>query len=104
MLILNLDGSVKQVLHTPAGNEFDFAEANAYYTENRDKKAIQHDYDSLPAKTVKKHNIRAGVFSCTDVTYLAGRLYVVTGYCPGDFVLTAEEVDGEWRWGREMRR
>jgi len=33
------------------------------------------------------------------VTYLNGRLYVVTGYCPGDFVLTAEERDGTWQWG-----
>jgi hypothetical protein len=33
------------------------------------------------------------------VTYLDGKLYVVTGYCPGDFVLTAEEANGQWRWG-----
>lgn len=99
VLILTLHGEVKQVLETPTGNEFDFAEANQYYTDHRAIKMVPHDYDSLPEKVVKKHNIQAGVFSCTDVTYLDGKLYVVTGYCPGDFVLTAEERDGKWSWG-----
>ena len=38
-------------------------------------------------------------FACTDVTYLDGRLYVVTGYCDGDFVLCASEEAGSWEWG-----
>ena len=32
-------------------------------------------------------------------TYLDGKLFVVTGYCPGDFVLTLEERGGKWAWG-----
>lgn len=39
------------------------------------------------------------IFSATDVTYLDGKLFVVTGYCPGDFVLTLEESGGKWAWG-----
>lgn len=39
------------------------------------------------------------IFSCTDVTYHNNTLFVVTGYCAGDFVLTAVEEGGEWKWG-----
>ena len=41
-------------------------------------------------------------FAVTDVTYCEEneRLYVVTGYCDGDFVLTASQgADGKWAWG-----
>ena len=33
------------------------------------------------------------------MTYLDGKLYVVTGYCDGDFVLTLTEEGGQWSWG-----
>jgi len=41
-------------------------------------------------------------FAVTDVTYHPGnkQLYMVTGYCEGDFVLSATEgADGTWKWG-----
>ena len=78
VLILNLDGSVKQELNTPRGGEFDCDDPNLYYSENRHK---------------------SGHFACTDVTYLNGRLYVVTGYSKGDYVLSAEMKDGQYNWG-----
>jgi len=81
VLIMDLDGNVQQELVKPQGGEFAFGEANAYYSERRQK--------------------TEAVFACTDVTYLQNKLYVVTGYCEGDFVLTAEQgQEGEWRWGR----
>jgi len=80
VMVVGLDGTVKQVLETPKGTEFAFAEANTYYAGSHPN----------PNK----------IFSCTDVTYLDNKLYVVTGYCAGDFVLTAEEVDGKWQWGK----
>jgi len=60
----------------PTNSPFDFEEANQYYDDVENAK-----------------------FACTDVTYLDGRLYVVTGYCDGDFCLTLREEDGEWVWG-----
>ncbi|MBI1372167.1 MAG: hypothetical protein GC159_05325 [Phycisphaera sp.] len=75
VLVVDLDGKVLQQINKPAGGEFNFEPANAYY------------------KGAKSP------FNCTDVTYLDGRLYVVTGYSPGDFVLTATEKDGQWAWG-----
>ena len=39
-------------------------------------------------------------FGVTDVTYLDGTIYAAHGYSKGDFVLTIEEVDGSWTWGR----
>ena len=47
----------------------------------------------------RKHDESDNVFCCTDVTYLDGRLYVVTGYCEGDFVLTLTDQNGKWTWG-----
>ena len=98
------DGRVLQVLEKPRGGEFGggrgAAEANAYYSARR-----RH----------VKGDGNPSVFAVTDVTYLDGKLYCVTGYCDGDFVLTAElhgeggeggeggeegeEGEGSWRWG-----
>ena len=86
VLIIGLDGEVKQQLSAPVGGEFDFGEANVYYSE-RPIKQCPWGQPHLPK------------FACTDVTYLDGKLYVVTGYCDGDFVLTANEEGGQWRWG-----
>lgn len=76
VLVTDIEGNVVQHLGSPKGGEFDFAQANDYYAG-------------------KKPN-----FNCTDVTYLDGKLYAVTGYSPGDFVLTAEMRDGKWSWGK----
>jgi len=83
VLIVDLDGVVKQELRRPNGGEFSCGEANAYYSARR----------TQPLSGAK-------VFACTDVTYLNGKIYVVTGYCDGDFVLTAEQKAGgdEWVW------
>ena len=86
VLIVSMDGNVEQQLDAPKGGEFNFDEANAYYSE----KIIKQ----IPWVEPKKSS-----FACTDVTYLDGKLYVVTGYCDGDFVLTAHEQDGKWTWG-----
>merc|ERR1719469_27729 len=81
LIIDGKTGTVLQEITKPLGGEFDFAEANAYYSERR-------------------HHTEK-VFACTDVTFLDGKLYVSTGYCDGDFVLTAEcGADGRWTWGR----
>lgn len=78
VLITNLEGTVLQELGAPKGGEFTHDAPNAFYSEHRHK----------------------DVFKCTDVTYLEGRLYVVTGYSQGDFVLSAErDSDGQWYWG-----
>ena len=87
MLIIGLDGSIKQQLSKPTGGEFEFDEANAYYSNRPAKQCPWQEDRSDPT------------FACTDVTYLDGKLYVVTGYCDGDFVLTASEEGGEWKWG-----
>lgn len=76
VLIVDLDGEVLHTLETPTGEEFDFPAAKEYYAGDEVK------------------------FAPTDVTYLDGRLYVTTGYSPGDFVLTASENDGVWSWGK----
>ena len=80
-------GAVLQELHAPRGGEFGgagAAAANAYYSARRG--------DGGPK-----------VFAVTDVTYCPenGRLYCVTGYCDGDFVLSASmgDDDGRWAWG-----
>jgi hypothetical protein len=87
LIVNSADGTVLQELSAPKGGEFelgDCAGANAYYAKKR----------HLPKGTPK-------VFSCTDVTELNGSLYVVTGYCDGDFVLQAHwcEGCGVWKWG-----
>ena len=88
VLICGLDGRVRQQLSQPKGGEFDFGEANAYYSDT--------PIVNMPPYPAPPHAPR---FACTDVTYLNGRLYVVTGYCEGDFCLTATEKDGKWAWG-----
>lgn len=89
VLIVSLDGAVLQELGQPNGGEFDFDEANMYYSHTPTLQVPWGDRDGrhVPA------------FACTDVTYHDGRLYVVTGYCQGDFVLTATEENGQWKWG-----
>lgn len=82
VLILGLDGTVKQEINKPKGGEFNSVEANAYYSANR--------------------YADGNIFACTDVTFLDGRLYVSTGYCAGDFILTLEHdaAKGAWVWGK----
>ena len=75
VLIVDLEGKVLQQLDAPNGESFKFEPAKAWYGKE------------------KPH------FVPTDVTYLDGKLYVVTGYSRGDFVLTLEEKDGKWDWG-----
>lgn len=75
VLILDTKGNVLQELVKPGGGEFNFEEANKYYGNPQAK------------------------FAVTDVTYFNGTLYAVTGYSPGDFVLTAREKNGKWSWG-----
>jgi len=88
VLILDMEGEVEQVLASPVGGEFNSTEANAYYS-------------TAPKQQNPWQQPFAPVFGVTDVTYLDGRLYVVTGYCDGDFVLSAEyeHTSGEWEWG-----
>lgn len=86
VLIVGLDGNVKQELNIPKGGEFNYDEANAYYSKQPKKMCPWHE----------PHNAQ---FACTDVTYYDGRLYCVAGYCDGDFVVTASEKNGKWEWG-----
>ena len=93
VLILSLDGTVLQELGQPEGGEFNFDEANGYYSNKPIPGCPWH----VPAGMTA-----APDFAVTDVTYCAenGRLYCVTGYCDGDFVLTATQgEDGKWAWG-----
>lgn len=75
VLVMDLTGKVVQELGSPKGGEFNFDKANTYYQGKRSR------------------------FVVTDVTYLDGKLYAVTGYSPGDFVLSAEIKEGKWSWG-----
>jgi hypothetical protein len=75
VLIVDTAGNILQDLPKPNGSEFNFEPANAYYKNPKAR------------------------FNVTDTTYLDGTLYAVTGYSPGDFVLTATEKDGKWAWG-----
>merc|ERR1711934_322880 len=68
VLIIGLDGTINQQLDMPKGGEFSFDEANYYYS-HRQTKQCPWGTPASPA------------FACTDVTYLDGKLYVVTGYC-----------------------
>lgn len=84
VVITDLEGNVKQVVDKPLGDEFQAEHINAYYLERKD--------------------VSENVMCCTDVTFLNGTLYVVTGYCQGDFVLTLNPVRNEddtttWKWG-----
>ena len=76
ILIVDLEGKVLQEIKKPTGTEFDFQPANNWFSRKNPH------------------------FSCTDVTYLDGKIYAVTGYSRGDFVLTLEEADGKWAWGK----
>jgi len=76
VLILNLDGTIVSDILKPKGIEFDFVPANDFF---------------------KSKNSNFGV---TDVTYLDGIIYAAHGYSKGDFVLTIEEKDGSWDWGK----
>lgn len=87
VLIVDVDGHVVQELSKPQGGEFEFDEANAYYS-HKPKKQLPWSKPHTPA------------FAVTDVTYLDGLLYAVAGYCEGDFVVTASEnKQGEFAWG-----
>lgn len=100
ILIVDLDGSVQQELNQPKGGEFiDCPAANGYYS-NRPLARVKRSGampSPLPGTWSMERQVPA--FACTDVAYLDGRLYVSTGYCEGDFVLTASHVGGEWQWG-----
>ena len=76
ILITDLSGKILQEIRTPTGTEFDFKPANEFYA--KDQKG----------------------FKVTDLTYLKGKLYAVTGYSKGDFVLTLEEQNGKWAWAK----
>jgi len=93
VLLLSLDGEVLQQLDAPKGGEFNFDEANGYYSKNPRKGCPWHEVQGLSG---------GPDFAVTDVTYCPenGRLYCVTGYCDGDFVLSASMGDdGRWAWG-----
>jgi hypothetical protein len=76
VLILDLEGNIISDIRKPTGNEFEFAEANEFFSSEESN------------------------FGVTDVTYLDGTIYASHGYSKGDFVLTIEENDGAWTWGK----
>lgn len=76
VLVLDLEGNIISEMLKPTGNEFSFALANEFF-------------GSEDAN-----------FGVTDVTYLDGTIYAAHGYSKGDFVLTIEEKDGKWDWGK----
>lgn len=76
VLVLNLDGTIVSDILKPRGNEFDFVPANDFFAS------------------------QGSNFGVTDVTYLDGVIYATHGYSKGDFVLTIEEVQGSWTWGK----
>ena len=82
-------GAVVGELGMPAGGEFTFAAANQYYST------------APRAQGPWSATAHAAEFKCTDVAFASGKLYVVTGYCGGDFVLTARQdaATGLWAWG-----
>jgi len=76
VLVLDIDGTIVSDIVKPTGCEFDFDEANIFYASEESD------------------------FGVTDVTYLDGIIYASTGYSKGDFILTIEEKEGSWSWGR----
>ena len=76
VLVLNLDGTIVSDILKPRGNEFDFVPANDFFSSGESN------------------------FGVTDVTYLDGVIYAAHGYSKGDFVLTIEEKNGSWDWGK----
>lgn len=76
VLVLDIDGNIISDILKPTGCEFEFEEANAFYRSAESN------------------------FGVTDVTYLDGIIYASTGYSKGDFILTIEEKNGSWDWGK----
>ena len=76
VLVLNMDGTIVSDILKPKGIEFDFVPANDFFKS------------------------KGSNFGVTDVTYLDGIIYAAHGYSKGDFVLTIEEKDGSWDWGK----
>lgn len=76
VMVLTLDGTVVSEILKPTGTEFDFAQANEFFGSEESN------------------------FGVTDVTYLKGTIYVAHGYSAGDFVMTIQENDGVWSWGK----
>lgn len=76
VLVMDLEGNIISEILKPTGSEFDFEPANTFFSSE----------DSN--------------FGITDVTYLDGIIYAAHGYSKGDFVLTIEENDGTWSWGK----
>nr|WP_236621140.1 hypothetical protein [Rhodopirellula sallentina] len=74
-VVISKRGEIVAVLKSPKGGEFDDETINKYYTDG-------------------------GRFAPCDVVYApeAQSLIVVTGYAPGDYALTAKNVDGTWQW------
>ncbi|EGF29101.1 hypothetical protein [Rhodopirellula baltica] len=63
-------------------------------------KLTQPKGDEFDNPTVNEYFKSGGRFTPCDVVFLpdAKRLVVVIGYAPGDFALSAELVDGQWKW------
>jgi len=76
VLVLDLNGNIISEILKPTGKEFSFAQANDFF---------------------KSEDSNFGV---TDVTYLDGIIYAAHGYSKGDFVMTIEEKEGKWSWGK----
>ncbi|MFG0289731.1 MAG: hypothetical protein ACF8CQ_16240 [Rhodopirellula sp. JB044] len=74
-VVISKRGEIVGVLKSPKGGEFDDDTINKYYSDG-------------------------GRFAPCDVVYApeAQSLIVVTGYAPGDYALTAKNVDGTWQW------
>jgi hypothetical protein len=74
-VVVSKRGEILAKLSTPKGDEFDNQVVNQYYRDG-------------------------GKFTPCDVVWLpeAESLVVVTGYTPGDYVLTAKFVDDNWQW------
>lgn len=76
VLVLDLQGNIISEINKPTGKEFRFKTANEFFGSEESN------------------------FGVTDVTYLNGIIYAAHGYSKGDFVMTIEEKDGKWSWGK----
>lgn len=74
-VVISKRGEILATLTSPKGGEFDDEKINEYYR-------------------------KGGKFAPCDVAFApeAQSLIVVTGYAPGDYALTAKNVDGTWKW------